>query len=347
MSDVKIIRFDWAMKNILRNKANYDIVEGFLCALLNDDEIKVIDLLESESNQEDESDKFNRVDVLVKDNQQRNIIIEIQSTRESDYLYRILYGTAKNIAQSIDLGHAYKNINKVISVSVLYFNLGIGNDYLYYGSTEFTGLNTNERISKLSPQAKKLLPKGATYNGIEIYPEYYLIQVEKYKNIIGHAIDEWIYWFKNEKIKDGSKSKNIKKVEEKLSYLKMSPEDQAKYNRYQENLARERDILETAKEEGKGEGEKIGVEKGEKIGIEKGEKIGIEKGEKIGVEKGEKIGELRNQIKTALEMIKENMEDQLIHKFTGLPVETIAQIRQFWKEKPDTTPEEVIDKLYS
>ncbi len=61
MAKQKLVRFDWAMKNILRNKANYDIVEGFLCALLEDNSLKVLDINESEGNQEDETDKFNRV----------------------------------------------------------------------------------------------------------------------------------------------------------------------------------------------------------------------------------------------------------------------------------------------
>ena len=91
MNENRVVRFDWAMKYMLRNKANYDIVEGFLCALLEDNDLKVIEILESESNKEDEDDKFNRVDVLVKDSQGRNIIIEIQNSRESDYLYRVLY----------------------------------------------------------------------------------------------------------------------------------------------------------------------------------------------------------------------------------------------------------------
>lgn len=263
MSGQRIVRFDWAMKHLLRNKANFDIVEGFLCALLNDNDIKVIEILESESNQDSDNDKFNRVDVLVKDKLNRNIIIEIQNTRESDYLYRVLYGASKNIAQSIEIGDEYKNINKVISVNILYFDLGIGDDYLYYGKTEFLGLNTNERIDKNNKKVEKLIPKGAKYNQIEIFPEYYLIQVEKYKNVIGRAIDEWIFWFKNEKIKEGSKSKNIKKVEKKLSILKMSPEERAKYEYFLGRLASERDILETSKEEGRKEGREEGREETE------------------------------------------------------------------------------------
>ena len=45
----RLVRFDWAMKNLLRNKANYDIVEGFLCALLENNDLEVIEILESES----------------------------------------------------------------------------------------------------------------------------------------------------------------------------------------------------------------------------------------------------------------------------------------------------------
>lgn len=303
MGNVKIVRFDWAMKNLLRSKANYDIVEGFLCALLNDDEIKVLNLLESESNQEDETDKFNRVDVLVKDKLERNIIIEIQSTRESDYLYRILYGTAKNIAQSIEIGQAYRNISKVISISILYFNLGIGDDYLYYGSTKFSGLNSDEHIHKLSPQAKKILPKGAKYNGIEIYPEYYLIQVEKYQNVVKHAIDEWIYWFKNEKLKEGSTSKNIGKVEEKLSYLKMSPEEKIKYDNYKRKLVRERDIIHTARDE----------------------------------------GERRGQIKSTLNLLKKGMTVELIKDVTGLPEYDIITIQEIWNKNEQISEDEMLN----
>lgn len=265
MSGQRLVRFDWAMKHLLRNKANFDIVEGFLCALLNDNNIKVIEILESESNQDSENDKFNRVDVLVKDAQDRNIIIEIQNTRESDYLYRVLYGTSKNIVQSIELGDKYRNISKVISVSILYFDLGIGNDYLYYGNTEFVGLNTNERIDKNSEKVKKLIPKGAKYNSIEIFPEYYLIQVKKYKNIVKKAIDEWIFWFANEKIKAGSKSKNIDKVEEKLNILKMNPKARARYEYYLGRLASERDMLETSKEEGREEAKKELEQKDQQI----------------------------------------------------------------------------------
>ena len=54
------IRFDWAMKRLLRNKANYAVLEGLLTTLL-EEKVTIHKLLESESNQEDEFDKYNRV----------------------------------------------------------------------------------------------------------------------------------------------------------------------------------------------------------------------------------------------------------------------------------------------
>ncbi|WYD81344.1 MAG: hypothetical protein V8K32_02960 [Candidatus Electrothrix gigas] len=62
MSKRKLISFDWAMKKLLRSKANFEILEGFLSELLKED-IRILELLESKSNKEDRKDKFNRVDL--------------------------------------------------------------------------------------------------------------------------------------------------------------------------------------------------------------------------------------------------------------------------------------------
>ena len=52
----QIIRFDWAMKRLLRNKANFSVLEGLLTTLPGE-KIVIQKLLESESNQEDKFDK--------------------------------------------------------------------------------------------------------------------------------------------------------------------------------------------------------------------------------------------------------------------------------------------------
>ena len=65
----KLISFDWAIKRILRSKANFEILEGFLSELLFED-ITILEILESESNQEQKNDKFNRLDIKVKNQKQ-------------------------------------------------------------------------------------------------------------------------------------------------------------------------------------------------------------------------------------------------------------------------------------
>ena len=113
MSAKKLVRFDWAMKYILRNKANFDVLEAFLSNLLKE-EIKVLDILEGESNQEAENRKFNRVDLKCQDSQGRQIIIEIQNQREVDYLQRLLWGTSKAVVEGFELGTKYGEVVKVI-----------------------------------------------------------------------------------------------------------------------------------------------------------------------------------------------------------------------------------------
>ena len=98
MKESNIIRFDWAIKRLLRNKANFVVLEGFLTVLLGE-KIKICHLLESEGNQEDPDDKFNRVDLLAEDSKGELILIEVQNNNEYAYFQRMLFGTSKLITE--------------------------------------------------------------------------------------------------------------------------------------------------------------------------------------------------------------------------------------------------------
>lgn len=75
MENRTLIRFDWAIKSLLRNKADYTVLEGFLSELLKED-VLIEYILESESNKHYDNDKYNRVDMLVK-NSKNELIIKI------------------------------------------------------------------------------------------------------------------------------------------------------------------------------------------------------------------------------------------------------------------------------
>ena len=154
MSKQKHIRFDWAIKRLLRQKANFDVLEGFLTELLNF-EVKIQEIIESEGNQEEENDKYNRVDLLAKDENDKLILIEVQNERQHDYFHRINYSQAKLITEHINSGDAYAEVKRVFSVSIVYFELGQGKDYVYVGKTSFKGLHDNNLL-ELSEKQKEL-----------------------------------------------------------------------------------------------------------------------------------------------------------------------------------------------
>ena len=243
METKKHIRFDWAAKKILRSKANFGILEGFLSELLHDD-IKIKNLLPEESNKEIEDDKINRVDILIENSKGEIIIVEIQNSRELDYLFRILFGASKVITEYMQEGMPYSYVKKVITVSIIYFNFGQGKDYLYRGQTSFVGMNEND-IFQLSDEQKAMFTKK---NVSDIFPEHYLIRVNSFDdNKAKNSIDEWIYFFKNSEIKDEFKAKGMAEAREKLKTVNMDKKQLSEYNRYLDMLSTAASISQTLK----------------------------------------------------------------------------------------------------
>jgi predicted transposase/invertase (TIGR01784 family) len=261
MSEKKLVRFDWAVKKLLRSKANFGILEGFLSELLKKD-IKIDSIIESEGNQENDKDKFNRVDIVVKDENDEIILIEVQVNREVDFLSRMLYGSSKVITEYMKLKEPYSKVKKVYSVNILYFNLGHGEDYVYYGSTNFKGIHKNDEL-QLNKRQQSVYGKSFVS---EVYPEYYIIKVDEFDDVAKDTLDEWIYFLKNEEVKDDFTAKGLLEAKEKLDSMKLSPEERVNYNRFLENLHYEASMLLTSRLEG----EEIGIEKGE---LKKGLKI--------------------------------------------------------------------------
>ena len=158
-----LIRFDWAMKRLLRDKSNYVVLEGFLSTLLGED-LRIVRFLESESNQSDANDKFNRADMLVEDNRGRLLIIEVQNNHELDYFHRMLYGVSKTISEYINLGDDYDKVKKIYSINIVYFELGQGKDYVYHGKTIFRGLHDTNDILQLSIRQREIFEMNKELN---------------------------------------------------------------------------------------------------------------------------------------------------------------------------------------
>jgi len=227
----KLVRFDWAMKRILRHKANFDILEGFLSVLLGE-EVTIKQILDSDSNKETNDDKHNRVDILVENSKDELVIIEVQNSKEYDYFHRMLYGTSKAISEHIKEGQAYAEVKKIISITIAYFDLGQGKDYVYHGTTVFKGVHKND-ILTLSGKQVELYKKDNIH---EVYPEYWVIKVSQFHNRVKDKLDEWIYFFKNAEIKNSFSAKGLKEAGEKLDEMKLNEKDAKEYKKYLKNL---------------------------------------------------------------------------------------------------------------
>ena len=264
-ADNKYVRFDWAVKRMLRDKANFGVLEGLMTVLLGEP-VHIVELLESEGNQESAEDKFNRVDLKAKNDRGEIFIVEVQLTRELYYLERILYGTAKAITEHIKLGNTFKEIKKVYSISIVYFDLGRGSDYLYHGTSKFVGVHTHDTLQINVKEDGVIRMKTPE----EVFPEYYIIRVNQFNDVATTPLEEWVDYLKNGHIKDDTTAPGLSEAREKLQYMMLSSADRHAYEEHQTAVMIQNDVLSTAREEGLAEGEAKGHAKGLAEGEAKG-----------------------------------------------------------------------------
>ena len=256
----KYIRFDWAIKRLLRDKANFDILEGFFTVLLGR-KITITECLESESNQQTITDKFNRVDMMVKDESGEIFIVEVQLSRDLYFMQRILFGTSKVITEHIKLGESYKDIKKVYSINIIYFDLGKGKDYLYHGTTTFRGVFQNDELDIVKRERDFIDGENVAHRvNKNIFPEYYLIRVNQFNEVAKTPIEEWIDFLKQGNIKHDTQTLGLQEAREKLRVAQMSANERQEYFDHLDALATQNDTIENYKKEG----EAIGLKKGER-----------------------------------------------------------------------------------
>jgi predicted transposase/invertase (TIGR01784 family) len=243
------IRFDWAMKRLLRNKANYAVLEGLLTTLL-EEKVTIHKLLESESNQEDEFDKYNRVDMLAENSKGELVLIEVQNNNEYAYFQRMLFGASKLVTEYINRGEGYEKVRKVYSVNIVYFSLGHGKDFVYHGKTEFVGIHNGD-ILELSPFQKQTFKVDKVS---QLYPEYYILKVNDFNRVAKTPLEEWIYYLNTGNVPENATAPGLETVKEQLKLNRMSREELKAYYKHLDNIVILRDNIMTERAEGRAEG---------------------------------------------------------------------------------------------
>ncbi|WP_300901094.1 Rpn family recombination-promoting nuclease/putative transposase [uncultured Bacteroides sp.] len=299
------IRFDWAMKRLLRNKANFGVLEGFLTTLLKE-KITIQKLLESESNQEDEFDKYNRVDMLAENSHGELFLIEVQNNSEYACFQRMLLGASKLVTEYINRGEGYDNVRKVYSINIVYFSLGHSKDVVYHGKTEFRGIHEGDLL-ELTPFQRQ------TFNVdhvSQLYPEYYILKVNDFNRVARSPLEEWMYYLNTGDIPDSATAPGLGQAREQLKLTRMSKEELDAYYRHLDNIVILRDNIRTERAEGLAEG----LAKGREEGLAEGREEGLAK------------GRTEERIENARKMKMRGLDDSMISDITGLTIEEISKI---------------------
>lgn len=313
MEESKYIRFDWAMKRLLRQKANFGILEGLLTTLLGM-KIHIKNMLESESNQEDENDKYNRVDMLAENDKGELFLIEVQNNTEYAYFQRMLFGTSKLVTEYIKKGQGYENVRKVYSVNIVYFSLGKGTDIVYHGKTEFRGIHNGD-VLELSPFQRQKFNVDAVS---DLYPEYYILKVNDFNRVAKNSLEEWVYYLNTGDVPQGAKAPGMEEVKEQLTIDRMNKMERNAYYKHLDNIVILRDNIYTEREEGRLEGRAEGREEGRAEGREEGREEGRAE--------GKEEGRLEERKTNAKKMKSLGIPVNTISQITGLPVKDINSL---------------------
>jgi len=293
----RTMTLDWALKRILRGKASATTLQGFLRALLKED-VEVLGLLDGESERDHADDKSNRVDLKVQLTDGRCLIVEVQAQRQYDFLARMLFGTSKVVTDHMGRGDRYEDVSRVVSVNVVFFDLGIGKDYAYHGTTTFVGMRCND-VLELSERQR------ATF-GVEhvhqVFPEYYILKVNQFDQVARDPLDQWIHFFKTGTAEEGFDAPGLQEAVREFDLMMLDEDERREYEAYLADLRDVTSTVRSARLDGREEGKAIGREEGVAVGRAE-----------------EKIEIARNLLRT--------LDDEAIAAATGLTVDEVTRLR--------------------
>ncbi len=278
MGSKTLVSLDYAIKYLLKDKNDYEIVEGFISALLQDagyQPVKITALLESESNKEVNEMKRSIADLVVEDQQGHKYIVEIDRSYTNLFLNKACFNSCRLIVDNISANQDYTQIKKIFHINLLYFSDEAMKSPLYHGKTIF------REIDNQHPMNLHLADMGCRiFDLCDVFPEYFVISIPLFDDIIRKELDEWLYFAKHSEVRDDFKSPSMKKLAERLNILKMTDKERSIYNHYVSKSLKARDYIISAETKGRKEGREEGREE-EKIALAKEMFLNNEPMEKI------------------------------------------------------------------
>jgi predicted transposase/invertase (TIGR01784 family) len=218
--------------------------------------VRIIALLETESNKEDSKSKRSLADLIVEDEDNRKYIIEIERNLKDSFIHKSCFNTSRLIVDNLAQRQDYTQIIKIFHISLLYFPIGTG--AIYHGKTIIHEIESKEKLTVHIKNQET----GKFFDATDILPEYFYISVPLFNDRLEREIDEWLHIMKYDEVPSHYTSTYMSQVADKLSILKMTKEERENYTYYQKKIYNDRDELKAAEERGLAEGKELGLAEG-------------------------------------------------------------------------------------
>ena len=297
-------KIDYVFKRIFGEKGDEDILMSLINAILKGNPtIKELELLNTEYPKEGADRKGCRFDILAKTDNDVTINIEMQYRNDKYISDRIIYYSDRIFVEEYKEGDFYGN-KKVISIWIFAENL----------------TRRKKAISEIFPTFKE---NGEdNWEVVSENQRIIILELNKYKTTNDNFKDlltNWVNFLKTPEYLENNPLKiennELDKAIDKLEI--MSKNDQERYyiqsiKDYERDRASEK-YWESV--EARNKGLKEGLNKGLKEGLKKG------------LDKGLKEGEKNKSIEIAKNMLKDNVDINIISKYSGLSIEEINELK--------------------
>lgn len=304
---------DYVFKRIFGQEENKEALKDFLESILKI-KIEKVEINNPEIPKDFYDSKYGMLDLKVTLDNQIIVNVEMQVQNQHNIEQRSTYYMTSVYSQQIGESEPYTNCKKVIVINILNFNYYRRNSYHSIARMKFEKNNQEEYVD----MGYKNEDEYATD-----YIEMHIIELQKFKKKnpkIDTKLEQWLWLFiggEEEKMRRISKkNREIEKINKKLASMSLSREERNNYEFRKKAILDEVSAIDYATKKGLAQG----IEQGIQQGIEQGLEQGIEQGKEQGVKEGTQS--------IAKEMLKKNMDINLIMELTKLTKEEIEKIKK-------------------
>ncbi|GFQ72447.1 hypothetical protein TNCT_288601 [Trichonephila clavata] len=308
---------DISFKRIFGTEKNKDILIHFLNDILGfagKSTIKDIEFLSTIQDPEIASKKQSIVDVLCRDENGLQVIVEMQVAKTKGFEKRAQYYAAKAYSRQADKGDQYQDLKEIIFIA-------IADCILFPDKSEYKSKHTIRDEDTNEHDLK----------------DFYFIFIELPKfpktkeDQLSSIVEKWVYFFKyadetseEELEKIIGSDLIIKKAYEELNRFNWSEKEFIAYEQEIKRILDEQAVLAQKLDDATQKGRQEGRQEGKQEGI----LIGKEEGRAEGRQEGREEGEKQAKIAVAKNLLKAGVSIDLIAESTGLPQAEIAQLKE-------------------